>query len=91
MDCWREGGGKNVGAMVWRHHVLHEYDTQPRPFPHLSVMTPAGLVCIDCPETDPPHDYWTRTGEPPMVTVMPSINVNEGEWHGFVTDGVLTP
>lgn len=58
--------------------------------PHLAVMTPAGLVCLDCPSQA--GTYWVRTGEPPAVTVTPSLNVSEGlprAWHGWVTAGVL--
>lgn len=91
MECFIPGGGNNVGAMAWRNHAPEPYDASPRPFPHLGVMTSAGLVCIDCPDTDPPHGYWTRTGVPPLVTVTPSINVNNDDWHGYLTNGVLTP
>lgn len=91
MDAWDDGGAERVGAMMWRRHEHAEYDVDPRPFPHLGVMTAAGLVCLDCPETDPPHSYWTRTGEPPMVTVTPSLNVNNEQWHGWLTNGELTP
>ena len=94
MDCWHEGGGQNIGAMAWGRHEIDEHDSDPRPLPHLQVMTPAGLVCLDCPESDPPYGKWTRTGDPPRVSVVPSLNVNEGNpgaWHGYLTDGVLTP
>ncbi len=96
MDCWADdGSGPRVGAMVWRRHQLEPYDTvAPRPLPHLGVMTSAGLVCLDCPDSDPPHGYWTRKGDPPAVSVIPSLNVNPGgtpTWHGYLTDGVLTP
>jgi len=93
-DCWLEGGGQRVGAMIWGRHTVEEHDPDPRPFPHLQVMTPAGLVCLDCPESDPPYGKWTRTGEPPNVTVNPSLNVNEGNpgaWHGWLQNGVLAP
>ena len=90
-DCWHDGGAMNVGAMTWRQHEIEPYDANPRPMPHLGVMTPAGLVCLDCPDTDPPHGYWTRTGEPPNVTVTPSLNVNNDQWHGFLTNGELVP
>lgn len=90
-DCWQDGGKPNVGAMAWRRHEVESYDTAPRPMPHLGVMTPAGLVCLDCPDTDPPHGHWTLTGEPPTVTVTPSLNVNNDQWHGWLTNGELTP
>ena len=32
---------------------------------------------------------WGVTGEPPNITVTPSIDA--GEWHGFINDGVMTP
>jgi hypothetical protein len=35
--------------------------------------------------------YWTITGEPPNITVTPSINVGPEIWHGFITNGYLTP
>lgn len=96
-ECFAAGNFR-VGAMVWRHHSrLERLDTDPRPMPHLAVMTPAGLVCLDCPATDLrdpsgefiPGRYWLRMGEPPAVTVTPSLNVNHGEWHGFLTAGQL--
>ncbi len=77
--------------MVWRMHEVEDYDTSPRPFPHLGVMTPAGLICLDCPETEPPHGKWDRTGKPPLITVSPSLNVNNEQWHGWLRDGVLEP
>lgn len=84
-----------VGAMGWRSHRRYEkHDTDPRPMPHLAVIVPnAGLVCLDCPSRKV-GTYWTRTGEPPIVTVTPSLDVSpenpERHWHGFLTDGVLT-
>ena len=88
MECWVPGGGRRVGAMCWRNHGHPEGDPDPRPMPHLSVMTPAGLVCLDCPETGG-TGHWSRQGVPPRVTVVPSLNVNHGAWHGWLTDGAL--
>ena len=38
---------------------------------------------------------WEVTGDPPNITVRPSINAGDGEspgnWHGFITDGVMDP
>jgi hypothetical protein len=33
---------------------------------------------------------WEVTGQPPKITVRPSINVI-GVWHGWITDGELVP
>lgn len=91
LDCWLDNGAPNVGAMCWRYHELDKNDTDPLPFPHLGVMTKAGLVCLDCPESSEPYGKWTRTGDPPKVTVKPSLNVNDESWHGHLTAGVLIP
>ncbi len=32
---------------------------------------------------------WSVTGEPPNITVSPSINV-VGIWHGWIRDGVIS-
>lgn len=82
-----------VGAMGWRSHAPRsERDTSPRPMPHLAVRTAAGLVCLDCPATkDPPGRYWLRVGDPPRVTVTPSLNVDNERWHGWLIDGRLDP
>ncbi len=86
----------NVGAMFWWSHGRHtELDTAPRPMPHLAVMTPAGLACLDCPATGgsrAPGRYWERTGEPPEVTAAPSLDIGEGSpfhWHGWLQSGEL--
>jgi hypothetical protein len=38
---------------------------------------------------------WDVTGEPPNITVNPSINAGdgpgEGNWHGWIKDGEMTP
>ena len=88
-ECWNEDGTNNTGAMVWVYHAAPAYDPTPKPLPHLMVTTPAGLVCLDCPETDPPYGKWQRDGEPPDITVFPSLNVNNEQWHGWLRGGVL--
>jgi hypothetical protein len=34
--------------------------------------------------------FWIVRGEPPKLTVKPSINM-VGSWHGWITDGELSP
>ena len=36
------------------------------------------------------NNRWEVTGEPPHITVSPSIDASP-EWHGNITNGVLTP
>ena len=44
---------------------------------------------------DSPQGLWQVTGEPPKLTVHPSINAGDapgpGNWHGWIKDGVMTP
>jgi hypothetical protein len=35
-------------------------------------------------------DYWTVTGEPPAITVSPSINIGPEIWHGHIVNGEMT-
>jgi hypothetical protein len=56
--------------------------------PPMIVKLPGGEEwCIDMPCRGGPG--WTITGEPPRVTISPSINV-PGRYHGWIRDGVLT-
>lgn len=34
---------------------------------------------------------WDVSGVPPRITVKPSINVGPEIWHGWITDGALSP
>ena len=43
---------------------------------------------IDHPESGGNASYWTREGEPPNVTVSPSINI-PGYYHGWLRAGQL--
>lgn len=53
----------------------------------LAVVCPDGAVWeIDAQATS--GGYWTRDGDPPKLTVTPSIQTPE--YHGFLKDGVLT-
>jgi hypothetical protein len=42
-----------------------------------------------------PQGMWQVSGEPPKLTVHPSINAGDGpgpgNWHGWIKDGVMTP
>lgn len=53
----------------------------------LMVQTPGGPWFMDGRSRS--GDGWTITGEPPNLTVTPSINVI-GSYHGWLTNGVLS-
>jgi hypothetical protein len=49
-------------------------------------------------DTEPAHPsgkLWTVEGEPPNITVTPSIDAGENDkphgWHGHINNGVMTP
>jgi hypothetical protein len=53
----------------------------------LTVRLPSGEDwCIDSQAAS--GGFWTRTGEPPLLTVTPSIKSNR--YHGYLNAGVLT-
>lgn len=59
----------------------------------LFVILP-GMVpfCIDgqCQSNGEFYGGWTVIGEPPLINVMPSINLG-GTYHGFLQHGVISP
>jgi hypothetical protein len=55
----------------------------------LDVMMPNGDVfCIDAAVSGK-RDGWAVTGDPPNITVHPSINI-VGRYHGFIKNGVIS-
>jgi hypothetical protein len=77
-----------IGAMFYSDEL---YDIKRGVGPDgkcLYVVTPGGYWPIDHPSSGP-GPGWTRTGEPPHVTAMPSINFVD-RYHGWLRDGVLT-
>ncbi len=70
-------GRKEIGA-IWH------YPAETRLF----ITLPCGSAF----PADGHHetaDPWTVTGEPPTLTIAPSINVHGG-WHGFIKNGVIS-
>jgi hypothetical protein len=52
-------------------------------------------IADDDPDGGSTGRMWEVTGEPPNITVSPSINAGDGpgpgNWHGWIKDGVMTP
>jgi hypothetical protein len=88
------GGGEHVlrelpaGAMYDATWLLDMPDMRGPDGRSLHVRLPDGFDWgIDCPAKGGGH--WTRSGEAPRITARPSI-LTPG-YHGWLTDGVLTP
>lgn len=60
----------------------------------LLIQLPDGPWCMDgIASGDDTESGWTVTGEPPEITVKPSINSRAGQpggYHGFLTAGILS-
>lgn len=60
-----------------------------------AVCLPNGAVWFTTEKAGNPPQFWDVTGEPPNITVRPSIydyaSNGWGNWHGFITDGELIP
>ena len=73
-------------------HLTAQYFAQNAGRKPLVVMLPGRtyfLVDGQCFSDAKGHyDAWTVTGDPPNISVHPSINV-VGRYHGFITNGVI--
>lgn len=75
-----------IGAMWWADWLIGTGMAKNSPDGRvLIVQTPGGQWCVDGDSTNGPG--WSRIGEPPHVTVKPSI-LFDG-YHGWLTDGWL--
>ena len=65
----------------------HKYNAGRRTL--LITLPPRTLFCLDakCYKSGKWYDGWIVTGEPPLITVSPSINT--GSYHGFLRDGII--
>lgn len=84
--------GAPVGAM-WDAHWMGERWRGPDGIA-LCVRTPGGDWLVDGPSYEDGRVQaergWSRSGTPPHVTVLPSIEI-PGRYHGFLRDGKLVP
>lgn len=76
---------------MWREPE-HDMTGQPMVRECWAIVLPNGRVWRTTdPASDPPHPLWDVTGQPPGITVSPSINDTSprGGWHGWIQDGKL--
>lgn len=83
-DMWFETGEE------YGYHVSANYlrDSAAKRKPLWVCLSGLVWFPIDSAPTNG-GDGWTVTGDPPAITVSPSINV-VGIWHGWLRNGVLT-
>jgi hypothetical protein len=59
--------------------------------PLLVMLPPHDLFCVDgmCWDHGKYYGGWTVTGEAPLITLSPSINM-VGSYHGWLQNGILS-
>lgn len=82
-----KSGDEKPGDMFYVKYVNREE-------PHLIVILPNGAQFDLTHAGDKSHKiHWEVSGEPPNMTVEPSILMEEhwkyGSWHGWLKEGVL--
>lgn len=86
-----EGPDHNLpaGALWYANDKWPFYYPNPQDGKVLACKTPGGVWIIDGRANNGPKDAagWSRTGEPPNVTVTPSIQA--GWYHGWLRNGEL--
>jgi hypothetical protein len=84
---WYDPQPGEMWPCAWEQHQL---DGRA---PCWVVRLPGGGYCwhTNSESTTEGEGLWNVTGEPPNLTVTPSINVGPEIWHGWITDGQLTP
>ena len=70
------------------------FDTVDRECWCIALPNKAGLWWTTY-EVYPSREMWDVIGEPPNITVNPSINAGDGpgphNWHGIIKDGEMNP
>lgn len=93
---WRYEGGDTDGRESWWVEL-------PRTHPDIGTTGHPGSVSWRTTDraSAPPHQMWEVAGEPPNLTVTPSIDVQRyvlrdgatvrdgSYWHGWITDGKI--
>ena len=85
---WLLKGGQPTSETYLSTTYINERMAHRAP---LMVRLPGGIdFCLDSRADCPGGEVgWTVTGEPPHITVSPSINVMR-TYHGFIRQGVIT-
>jgi hypothetical protein len=81
-EMWYVQPGKVAEGRLSDDHKSHRAGQ-----PTLWVRIPGGPFCLDM-RTEA-GAQWSRVGEPPRITVTPSINEVD-IWHGYIRDGMVT-
>jgi hypothetical protein len=99
----RAGGGSVQVGASWPSKDYDQHQNglsrkylalpEPRRKPIIVVLPGQNWFCVDSAAYDEARGYhgegWDVSGEPPNLTVSPSINI-VGHYHGYITNGVIT-
>lgn len=89
----KDGHIDNWGAepgMMWHCPSAGRSHDIPGRGPCWVIRLPNGGYVFHTNMESSDGGFWTVTGEPPNITVQPSINVGPDIWHGHITDGKFT-
>lgn len=82
--------GQDPRWRVWGYELSDEYVAERMGVrPPVAVQLPCGDVFVVDAAVSGERRGWQVTGEPPGLTVHPSIHL-EGIYHGWITDGQLS-
>lgn len=103
-DCWLHTPEDKA---LWLEHTAGNYykEKNSHRLPCYVCLPDSTFFCVDSRAShDPERKGWTVSGEPPNITVSPSIKIDSkrpkgnggsGEWedytcyHGFIENGIL--
>lgn len=88
VEQWRAEGAKRDDPMVARLSDQYLAGTIDRRPPLMVVLPNGDYFGVDSSISGETRG-WQVAGEPPRITVSPSINC-VGAWHGWLQDGVLS-
>lgn len=84
----------DVGEFYLNHKLSDQYKRDwMSKRPPLMVRLPNGIDCLIDTRVDGETTGWDVTGEAPIITMHPSVNLWPGNprgWHGWLQNGVLS-
>lgn len=92
LDLERDHPNEQGGRIESRLSPQYRSEFAGKRLPMVVFMPGGRYLCIDSRFTNRDGYYgdgWRVTGDPPRVTLRPSVNL-VGDYHGYITDGVIS-